>query len=438
MDECARNYRNYQVVVVGAGPAGLSAAEAAAARGCSVLLLDAQPTAGGQVWRRDAVSGMPALSRALQSRLHALGVSRLPQSEVVGAFGRQLLVRSGQGSLDVGFESLVIATGARELLLPFPGWTLPGVTGAGGAQALAKQGWPVRGKRVLVAGSGPLLLASAETLQRHGARVLGIHEQLGRAALASFAAGLWRWPGKLVQAARLCGRLRAVPYQADSHIVRAHGSEQLEAVEIRQGGRTFTIECDMLACGFGLVSNVELAHGLGCELEESRVHPVVRVDACQRTSVEGIYAVGEACGIGGLDSARVEGRIAGLAAAGAPERARRLFRARARARRFGAHLERHFTLRDELRALADDDTIVCRCEDVTMGALNRCQSVREMRLMTRCGMGPCQGRICGTAIAELRRLPRAGLRFPVFPVPLAVLAGSPLKEPAAIFSGVLK
>ena len=438
MDECARNYRSYQVVVVGAGPAGLSAAEAAAAQGCSVLLLDAQPAAGGQVWRHDAVSGVPARSRALQSRLDALGVSRLQQSEVVGAFGRQLLVRSGQGSLDVGFESLVIATGARELLLPFPGWTLPGVTGAGGAQALVKQGWPVRGKRVLVAGSGPLLLASAERLQRHGARVLGIHEQLGRAALASFAAGLWRWPGKLVQAAQLRGRLRAVPYQADSHIVRAHGNEQLEAVEIRQGGRTFTIECDMLACGFGLVPNVELAHGLGCELDENKVHPVVRVDAYQRTSIEDIYAAGEACGIGGVDSARVEGRIAGLAAAGVSERARRLFRVRARARRFGAHLERHFVLRDELRALADDDTIVCRCEDVTMGALNRCQSVREMRLMTRCGMGPCQGRICGTVIAELRHLPRTGLRFPAFPVPLAVLAGSFPKGPVAIFSGVLK
>lgn len=435
MDE---RMHSYQVVVIGAGPAGLSAAEAAAAQGCSVLLLDAQPAAGGQVWRRDAALGVPTLSRTLQSRLDALGVSRLPQSEVVGAFGRQLLVRCGRESLEVGFGSLVIATGARELLLPFPGWTLPGVTGAGGAQALAKQGWPVRGKRVLVAGSGPLLLASAETLQRHGARVLGIHEQLGRTTLAGFAAGLWRWPGKLAQAAQLRGRLRGVPYRADSHVVRALGHGQLEAVEIRAGGRISTIECDMLACGFGLVPNVELACALGCALDESRVHPLVRVDAYQRTSVEDVYAVGEACGIGGVDCARVEGRIAGLAAAGASERARRLFRLRSRARRFGEHLERHFILRDELRALADDDTIVCRCEDVTMGALNSCQDVREMRLMTRCGMGPCQGRICGTAIAETRRLPRAGLRFPVFPVPLAVLAGPSPKRPAAIFPGVVK
>jgi NADPH-dependent 2,4-dienoyl-CoA reductase/sulfur reductase-like enzyme len=435
MDE---RMHSYQVVVIGAGPAGLSAAEAAAAQGCSVLLLDAQPAAGGQVWRRDAALGVPAPSRKLQSRLDALGVSRLPQSEVVGAFGRQLLVRCGRESLEVGFGSLVIATGARELLLPFPGWTLPGVTGAGGAQALVKQGWPVRGKRVLVAGSGPLLLASAETLQRHGASVLGIHEQLGRTALAGFAAGLWRWPGKLVQAAQLRGRLRGVSYRADSHVVRALGNGRLEAVEIREGGRISTIECDMLACGFGLVPNVELPDALGCDLDESRVHPLVRVDAYQRTSVEDIYAVGEACGIGGVDCARVEGRIAGLAAAGVPERAHRLFRVRSRARRFGEHLERHFILRDELRALADDDTIVCRCEDVTMGALNPCQDVREMRLMTRCGMGPCQGRICGTVIAETRRLPRAGLRFPVFPVPLAVLAGSSPKEPAAIFSGVVK
>src|SRR5699024_4085175 len=146
---------------------------------------------------------------------------------------------------------------------------------------------------------------------------------------------------------------------------------------------------------------VELAHALGCRLEEGTPHPVVPVDDLQGTSVAGVYAVGEACGIGGVDCARVEGTIAGLAAAGMPERARRLFGQRARARRFAAHLQRHFTLRDEVRALAEADTVVCRCEDVTYGQLEGYHTGREMKLVSRCGMGPCQGRICGTAIAEM-------------------------------------
>lgn len=415
--------RSFQVVVIGAGPAGMSAAAEAASCGSSVLLIDAQPASGGQVWRRDIAFGAADAARALEDRLQALGVQRLARSEVVGAAGRRLTVRVGAELQEVEFSALVIASGARELFIPFPGWTLPGVTGAGGAQALAKQGCEVRGKRVVVAGSGPLLLAAAATLRRHGARVVGIHEQAGATEVAAFAAGLWRWPGKVGQAIRLRASLRGVPYRLSSYVVRAHGEQRLTAVEILHRGRVSRIECDMLACGYGLVANVELAHALGCRLEDQAPHPAVCVDEYQGTSVAQVYAAGEACGIGGIDSARVEGSIAGLAAAGEARRARRLFGRRVRARRFAGHLQRCFRLRGELRTLAQADTIVCRCEDVTFGELEGYRSAREMKLMSRCGMGPCQGRICGTAIAEMRGIRRSGFRFPVFPVPLAALSG---------------
>ncbi|MGY0634308.1 FAD-dependent oxidoreductase [Luteimonas sp. A478] len=415
--------RSFQVVVVGAGPGGMSAAVAAASSGRRVLLVDAQPAPGGQVWRRDVAFGAPAEADALQGRLEDLGVEQLRQAEVVGATGQRLVIRVDAQLLQVDFEALVIASGARELFLPFPGWTLPGVTGAGGAQALVKQGCGVRGKRVVVAGSGPLLLAAAATLHRHGAQVLGIHEQAGPAAVAAFTAGLWRWPGKLGQALRLRTILRGVPYRLGSHVVRAHGDAGLTAVDIVRAGRVKRVECDMLACGYGLVANVELAHALGCRLEDGAAHPVVPVDDFQGTSVAGIYAAGEACGIGGVDCARVEGTIAGLAAAGMPERARRLFGRRIRARHFASHLQRGFRLRDEVRALAEADTVVCRCEDVTCGELEGHRSDREMKLVSRCGMGPCQGRICGSAIAEMRGIRRGGFRFPIFPIPLAALSG---------------
>lgn len=419
----AEHRQRCDVVIVGAGPAGLSAARAASSHGARVLLVDPNPLPGGQVWRNDVVRGVPAPVRRLRRTLDAAGVPMLMQSEVVGHAGKRLFVRSGEEAVTVDYGALVLATGARELLLPFPGWTLPGVTGAGGAQALAKQGGPVEGRRVVVAGSGPLLLAAADTLRRHGAKVLGIHEQASRQSLAAFAGQLWRWPGKAAQAVRLRSALWRVPYRAGSHVLRAYGDVRLRAVELRVDGHSITVECDQLACGFGLVPNVELAQALGCRLEPAGRHACVAVDQWQATSVDAVYAAGEACGIGGVDCAAIEGAIAGHVAAGYGNDAGRLLSGRARARRFATELQRHFALHDAVRALADDDTVVCRCEDVTLSALPAHRHGRESRLMTRCGMGACQGRICGSALAELDGVARDGWRPPLFPVPLEVLAG---------------
>jgi NADPH-dependent 2,4-dienoyl-CoA reductase/sulfur reductase-like enzyme len=182
------------------------------------------------------------------------------------------------------------------------------------------------------------------------------------------------------------------------------------------------IECDLLATGYGLVPNIELAHLLGCALDTHATHARVQVDALSRTSIAGIYAAGESCGIGGLAAARIAGAIAGHMAAGAQAAADALLPARAKARRFAELLSTHFALDPRLYALATPQTTVCRCEDVSLAELDGYADARDARLATRCGMGACQGRICGSALAELGRFPRGGFRPPLFPARLATLA----------------
>ena len=427
----------FDVLVVGAGPAGLAAAQAAAGHGVRVGLVDQQPRLGGQVWRHDVGHAEPALAQRHFSAVQGAGarIAWLAQTTVVAADVDALLVEDPQGARWLRYGRLVLATGARELLLPFPGWTLPGVTGAGGLQALAKQGWPLAGQRVLVTGTGPLLWATAATAQRHGARVLGIHEQAPRSDVMRFAAGLWRWPAKAAQALQLRAALPGVPYRCGSHVVAAHGDERVREVEIEGPRGRERIPCDALATGYGLVPDVRLARGLGCTLDASALHPRVTVDALQCTSVRTVYAAGEACGIGGRDVALVEGAIAGHAVAGAVQDAMRLQRERQHAQAFAAHLSRHFALDARVLALAQPDTIVCRCEDVRWRELEGHGSSRAAKLATRCGMGPCQGRICGAALAAMGRFPYAGQRAPLFPARLETLACAADATPAEPSTG---
>jgi NADPH-dependent 2,4-dienoyl-CoA reductase/sulfur reductase-like enzyme len=322
------------------------------------------------------------------------------------------------GSIEsFSWERLILATGARERFLPFPGWTLPGVFGAGGLQALAKAGYSVAGKRVVVAGSGPLLLAVAAHLQAYGANVVAVAEQAGLRAILPFAAKLCASPGKVLQAARYRADLHDVPYRTGCWPVAAEGTDKLTAVRLTNGKQVWSEACDLLACGFHLVPNTELAALLGCELRGD----CVAVDERQRTSVEDVSCVGEPTGIAGLDAAVVQGKIAGLAAANRGEEAVLLYKKRDQEREFGEALDRAFALRPELRRLAEPETIVCRCEDVRYGQLQAQPSWTEAKLQTRCGMGPCQGRICGPAVETLFGWRNASIRPPIFPVPMSAL-----------------
>jgi NADPH-dependent 2,4-dienoyl-CoA reductase/sulfur reductase-like enzyme len=411
--------RSFEVLVVGAGPAGLAATVRASGEGRKVGLVDDNPDLGGQIWRGERPRPSTPEAASWFRRVREAEFEALPGTRIVGSAGpNTLLAESAGRSVELHYRTLILATGARELFLPFPGWTLPNVLGAGGLQALAKSGLPIEGKSVVVVGSGPLLLAVAALLRKKGAVVRAIAEQAPAGRLVRFGLGLWSEPAKLLQAFGLRADIGGVRYRAGSWPVEALGDEAVRSVRLTDGRSTWSVDCDYLACGFGLMPNLELPTLLGCDIRAG----ATVVDGWQRTTVPEIYSAGESTGIGGLEAALLEGQVAGLAAAGKVAEARSLFEARDRARRFARALERSFALRDELRHLARPDTIVCRCEDVTAGALAGRTSWVDAKLQTRCGMGPCQGRICGAATAFLHGWSRGSVRPPIFPVGVERLA----------------
>ncbi|MBK8975530.1 MAG: FAD-dependent oxidoreductase [Planctomycetes bacterium] len=409
------------VIVVGAGPAGLAAAHAAATDGARVVVVDENPETGGQIWRASHRAPHPR-ARALLAQLERDGVTTLRGTTVFDAVppGSLRAVDAGGHSVALEAPAIVLATGATELLLPFPGWTLPGVFGAGGLQAMVKGGLDVAGRRVLLAGSGPLLLAVAAALRRSGARIVALVEQADRRAVRRLAGTLWNRPAKLGQAAALSVRLCGVPRHHATWPVRAHagGDGWLRAVTLRGAdGSETTLDVDLLGVGFGLAPATRLAQLLGCELDGDRV----ATDDLLRTSVPGVHCAGEAAGIGGVDCALVEGAIAGHSAARRDDLALRARRRLRRERGFAAALADAFALRPELRELPTSDTVVCRCEDVAYGALADHRDAHDAKLATRCGMGPCQGRICGPALRFLRDWAADRVRPPLVPVPMAAL-----------------
>jgi len=402
----------FDVVVVGAGPAGLAAACAAAENGCRTALVDDTPWLGGQIWRGQQAH--PTIPEATQwvERFRRSNASLLDQCTILGPGSKRiLLAEHPSGPRQIEWDRLILATGARELFLPFPGWTLPGNFGPGGLQSLAKHGWPVAGKRVVLAGSGPLLLAVGSGLRKMGAHIVSINEQAPLSRLISFAAALLPWPAKLAQAARLKWTLTGTPFRCGVWPVRAEGAEQLRAVVLTDGRRQWTEGCDLLACGFGLAPNVELPLALGCQLDND----CMRTDPSQASNVAGIYGAGEVTGIGGADASLVEGEIAGLAASGQEDAARRLMPRRDSWRRFRAALATAFALREEVARLAAAETVVCRCEDVRFDRMKSFAGWRDAKLQTRCGMGTCQGRVCGAATRILFGWGMESVRPPILP-----------------------
>ena len=415
---------SFDVVVVGAGPGGIAAATIAAEAGLRVCLIDDNRTPGGQIWRgfrEDTAKKYPHGHEFLQwtDRLKRTACEIRSGWQVTDRPSPEALRLERDGEFrDLGFRKLILATGARERFLPFPGWTLPGVTGAGGLQALAKAGLEVRGKRIVVAGTGPLLLAIAAGLADAGATIVALYEQAPISRLLGFGLTLGRHPAKLLEGARYRRKLRGIPYRTGSWVVRAEGSGHAERVVITDGRKQWTHACDWLACGLHLVPNLELPALLGCNVADG----YVAVDAFQQSSVPGVFCIGELTGIGGMEKATLEGEIAGWAVAGRDADARDLAPRLRRMQRFAQRLDRAFALRDELRTLAEPETLVCRCEDVAYAALKGCGSWREAKLHTRCGMGACQGRICGAASKFLFGWKCNSVRPPVFPVTVSTVA----------------
>jgi NADPH-dependent 2,4-dienoyl-CoA reductase/sulfur reductase-like enzyme len=375
----------FDIVVVGAGPAGLAAAKAAAGAGQRVALLDAGPRPGGQYWRHR--EGEPHPAYTFLSNVDYRPHARVWFLEPGFALHTADLV--------VEAPKLIIATGAYDRVLPFPGWDLPGVVTAGGAQALLKGQGIAIGRRIVVAGTGPFLLPVATGLAGAGATVCGVYE----------AGGLFLPPPrKVLESAGYLARLtrHGIRYHARTAVVAAFGTDRVTGVRLNDGR---TIACDTLAVGYGFTPQVELALAAGCATAIDDGSLVVTVDIGQCTSSPGVYAAGEVTGVGGADLAIVEGTVAGLAAAGRPLPAR-LVRRRERWRRFAARLKRAFPVPRQWLECPDETTL-CRCERVPVGAVREAVrglgvvDGRGVKLMTRAGMGICQGRVCGYAAGAL-------------------------------------
>lgn len=417
--------QQFDVLIVGGGPAGMAAALSAAQGGVRVGIVDENPGLGGQIWRGEASTGSHSEASSWLSRASAAVVTHLYGKRVFHQPEPGVLLAEGVDDVaELGYRTLVLATGARERFLPFPGWTLPNVTAAGGLQALVKSGLPIKGKRVVVAGTGPLLLAVASYLRKHGAEIPLICEQASWGSLARFALALAAQPSKIAQSLRIKKDLAGVPFVANSWPLAAQGKDALEAVTISRAGKPEMLKCDYLACGFHLVPNVELALLMGCQTRCG----CVQVDELQQTTVKGIFCAGEPTGIGGVDLALVEGQIAGLAATEQVSEAKILFTKREKLRRFARALDDAFCLRSELRNLPVSDTLVCRCEDVPYSRLREHTSWRSAKLHTRCGMGPCQGRICGPATQFLFKWNPDSVRPPIFPARVENLAVTPAPQ----------
>lgn len=481
------------VVVVGAGPAGLAAAVTALAGGLNVVLVDAGHALGGQYWRH------PPDGSALAARpgAHALGHDLDTYAALRGALGAYersgravVLLQHHAWTAVVGESAsapdhvqvhvvdhcrttesaapvarvvtgrrLVVATGAYDRPLPFPGWDLPGVFTAGALQALLKSGRVAAGQRVVVAGTGPFLLPVAAGLAEAGSRVVAVCE----------AAGLWPWsahlgaaagvPGKALEGARYAATLarHRIPVHLRTAVVAAHGADRVDAVTVARldtrgsvvAGTSRRWHTDVVGTGWGFVPQLDLPITLGCALGTGAGGgAVVVVDAGQRSSVPGVLVAGEACGVGGALLALREGQLAGetvlgeLADLGAhpvtgPARLRTVRRQIARQRRFAAAMHAVHRVPDGWPAWLTDETILCRCEEVTVAQVRAAvaegaTSARQVKQLTRAGMGWCQGRMCGYAAHALAT--SAGSRPPAPPEERLVAAPVPLGALATLDS----
>ncbi|RFA09801.1 pyridine nucleotide-disulfide oxidoreductase [Subtercola boreus] len=431
------------VLIVGAGPAGLSAARAARRQGAAVTLLDSSDELGGQYWRHlpasrpaereSALHHGWATFTALREELEADDGCTIIRGANVWAIetreGRPGAVFAVIGEPDgvdrqqriFEPDALVLATGAYDRTLPFPGWDLPGVFTAGAAQALAKGERVAIGSRVLVAGAGPFLLPVAASLAATGSTVIGVYEANRTKSLAR---GWLPKPWQLLRAAKkgteLAGYVlnhlqHRIPYRLGTAVVRADGTDRVESVTVASvdaswapiPGTERTFAVDAVCVGHGFTPRLELALAAGCELGAD---DFVSVDEGQQTSIPSVYAAGEITGIGGVDAALAEGEIAGHTAAGGSVLDARLTPALAHRRTyrsFADRIENAHGIEPGWTRWLTDDTVVCRCEEVTYGALcgvasaTGGASLRSLKLTSRAGLGICQGRVCGRTVEEL-------------------------------------
>ena len=452
--------RDPELIIVGAGPGGIAAAVEAARAGVSVKILDENPKPGGRIYGQ-LNDGFKLVhpgflgpdyekGKALLAEFDAVGekIDYLHDTLVFATFENRIMAfhQAGKGER-LSYNKLIMATGAYDRPVPFPGWTLPGVLTAGGAQTLVKMQRVLPGKNVLFAGTGPLQLVVASQVLDGGGTVAAVLE-------ASRNWGLLTDGVRYMRAIRKAG----VPLLRKHIILEARGDDQVEEAVIAEvdnewraiPGTRRTLKVDTICLGYGLVPSVELTRLVGCR---HRYAPdlggwVPARNENMETSVAGVFAVGDGAGVAGSAMAMFEGRIAGISTAESlgyisPEEAHK------RKKPFLNDMKKMGRLRDVLDRisyprpglfeLANDDTVICRCEELTLGDIKSAIGkgtieMNELKRMTRMGMGRCQGRMCAPAVQEIiarqTQTPAAEIRYlnqrpPTKPVPIHVLESLP-------------
>ncbi|WLH48189.1 NAD(P)/FAD-dependent oxidoreductase [Pseudomonas beijingensis] len=444
------------IAIIGAGPAGIRAAQTLVAHGLYPVLLDEAPRGGGQIYRRqpahfkrspDKLYGFEAhKANAIHQTLDALReqLDYRPDTLVWNAEAG-LLDTLHEGRADrLEYASVIVATGATDRVLPVPGWTLPGVYSLGAAQiALKFQGCAI-GERVVFAGSGPLLYLVAYQYVRAGAHVVAVLDS------SPFSDQVRALPGLLAQPATLAKGLyyrawlaaRGIAVHQGASLARLDGERRVQSLQWRNASGEHTLDCDAVAFAHGLRSETQLADLLGCAFAWNALNRawLPHRDRAGRSSVPGIYLAGDGAGIMGADAAEMAGERAALALledlgySTDPQRCTQLEQTLERIGQFREGLERAFAFPEHWAADAADHLMICRCEEVSAGDIRRVVGeghweINRVKAHCRVGMGRCQGRMCGAAAAEIiacesgravSSIGRLRAQAPIKPVPFGL------------------
>jgi len=463
---------SFDIAVVGAGPAGGHAALTAAKSGLRVVILDEQAAAGGQVWRSKPSSIVSApmtpeslAGNALRKALAESAVTHHHDTRVwdIRREGAQwhLQILQNAVSSQITARSLILATGARELVQPVPGWTTPGVIGMAGATALFKQSLTLPGKRTVVSGTGPLVFYVASEIRRLGGTVAAVVTPNTRTDWARTLPAMALQPKLVARGALWVAdlMLARVPILWGHALSRVTGHDHVSGVATRNlagGADGPVIEADSVCLGHGLIPNIEAAQMLGVPIRHDPALggwvPDAEPDGL--TAVQGLYLCGDGCGIRGVTAAGLQGTLVGARVArdlGQSSSAPAL-KPWQRAARFGQAMTALSLPRPDLVALCTDDTILCRCESLTRADISGeidtgAASTNAVKSGRRAGMGPCGGKYCQSVIAALiaaqtgkdaKDIPPPTPRPPLRPVPLGQAAGSfdyddlPIPKPAPL------
>jgi len=453
----------YQLLVIGAGPAGMAVAQTAARHGVEVAVIDEQSHPGGQIYRN--VNASPLTDIDLLGKDYVFG-RQLVQSfehapvDYFANSGVWYLDRSGEIGIvqdgvhrRVSAQRIVIACGAQERPMPFPGWDMPGVMTAGAGQILMKSAAMVPREAVVLAGNGPLLLLLAWQYLRAGVKLHAIVDTTQSANRWSalrhlpqaIAASDYLFKGLKLVTAILRAR---VPWFREASDLRAVGEKRLAGLHFNCNGKPQHIETPLLLLHQGVIPSLQIAAAAGCETRWNEAQqcwqPVV--DDWGQSSVENIFIAGDAAGIGGARAAWLDGALAGLQLAhqlgliDAAERdlqAQPMRKARARHLAIRPFLDSWYRVADA-SLVPRDETLACRCEEVSVGEIRAlaamgCSGPNQAKAFTRCGMGPCQGRFCGSTVEQIfasetalspQQVERFNTRPPLKPVTLGQLASS--------------